>query len=746
MKRLLTRFLAYAVSDRRLPHKNRERVGQNLMLLTIFVFFVFIINFAVIIGTDSKFGEDLSKLAAQVHQQTVTVQAKRGTIYDRNGNVIAEDSTTYSVYAIITKNHVAADGTKLYVQPSQYDTLASLFQEYLGMEEDYVKKLLAQEGLSQTLFGPKGSNISYATMKALTKAIADSKIEGVGFTTSPSRMYPNGVFASEFIGSTRLHENDDLTKSLIGSTGMELYLNQILSGTDGTVTYQKDRRGITLLGTATTVTEAVDGKDIYTTLSAPIQSHLEAQMDIFQSKAKGKLASAVLMNAKTGEILAVTQRPTFDADTKEGLQAEDYDWSNQFYQSSFEPGSTMKVMTLASAIDNGSFKPDTVYFNDKLDVADATIKDWKINMGLSDGEYLNIAQGFAMSSNIAMVMLEKQMTDETWLNYLIKYRFGLPTRFGMGDEVGGNLPEDNEVTMAMSSFGQGINTTPAQLVRAFSAISNDGVMLEPQFISKIEDATTGASRIARPEVMGKPVSKKAAAKTRDYMISVGTDPYYGTLYSKSLGPVIQVDGYNVAVKSGTAQIAEGGGYLEGENDNIHSVVAMVPAEDPIFMMYVFLRQPEEKFDIGYWQDIFNPVLSEAMLLQDILLTPAYALTDEEIPYHIPDVIGEAPGPVADTLRQNLLHPIILGTGSEISKLSVKVGQQVPANKQLLLLTDDFTSLPDLYGWSKENIRTFAKWTGIEITYKGKTKGKVVAQSVPVGRALKGLKELTVTLE
>ena len=135
-----------------------------------------------------------------------------------------------------------------------------------------------------------------------------------------------------------------------------------------------------------------------------------------------------------------------------------------------------------------------------------------------------------------------------------------------------------------------------------------------------------------------------------------------------------------------------------------------------------------------------------MLLQDLLLTPALGGTGEELPYQFPNLIGEAPGPIAERLRQNLLQPVILGTGSEISKVSLKAGQNVPANKQVLLLTDDFTTLPDMYGWTKENIKTFASWTGIEITYKGKTKGKVVAQSVPVGTPLKRLRELTVTLE
>ena len=116
MRNLKNRFLGYVLRDRRTPNKNREHVGQNLMLLAIFLFFIFIINFAIIIGTDTRFGHNLSKEASEVYQQEVTVQAKRGTIYDRNGVALAEDSTTYSVYAIISKSYVSSTGEKLYVK------------------------------------------------------------------------------------------------------------------------------------------------------------------------------------------------------------------------------------------------------------------------------------------------------------------------------------------------------------------------------------------------------------------------------------------------------------------------------------------------------------------------------------------------------------------------------------------------------------------------------------------------------
>jgi penicillin-binding protein 2X len=318
----------------------------------------------------------------------------------------------------------------------------------------------------------------------------------------------------------------------------------------------------------------------------------------------------------------------------------------------------------------------------------------------------------------------------------------------MGDEAPGLLPEDNIVTIAMSTFGQGISATQAQMLRSFTAIANNGIMLEPKFISALYDPNTNSARLSKVEEVGNPVSEKAADDTLGYMINVGTDPVYGTLYSHTLqSPSIVVDGYDVAVKSGSAEIAseDGQGYIKGAY--INSVVAMVPAEDPEFIMYVTIRQPES-LNVMSWRDIVNPTLKEAMLLKDSLnldsSAPALAQVSTESEYQLPNVIGQSPGETAQELRRELIQPVILGNGSEIKKVSVEVGSNVAANQQILLLTNKFEEMPDLYALTKENMDLFAEWTGIEVTYKG-TGSKVVDQSVEVGTALKNTKKITITL-
>lgn len=759
MSKLKKKIIRYSLKKRKLPDQNRRQVAKNLSLLSILVFFIFLINFAVIIGTDSKFGKNLSELSHQVHQKTEIVPAKRGTIYDRNGAVIAEDATTYNVYAIIDKTYKSAKGEVLYVEESQYNQVADVFNRYLGMEKDYVVQQLSQKKLNQVSFGAAGNDISYSNMDAIRSELEAANIKGVDFTTSPNRSYKNGTFASQFIGQAQLIEDKEGNKTLQGTTGIEKSLDRILGGQDGVVTYEKDRNGNIVPGSDKVAVKTEDGKDVYTTISAELQTYLETRMDVFQEKVKGKFVSATLVSAKTGEILATTQRPTYNADTKDGLDFKNLrTWNTILYQDQYEPGSTMKVMTLAAAIDHGTFPAyNEVYYNNELQVKDATIKDWEINMGLTEGRYMNIAQGFAYSSNIGMTKLEQKMGNNVWMNYLTLFKFGLPTRFGMGDESFGSLPGDNYVTQAMSSFGQGISVTQTQMLRAFSAIANDGEMLEPKFISAIYDGKHETARKSQKEIVGNPVSASAAQQTRNYMITVGTDPQFGTLYSSD-GPIIQVAGQNVAVKSGTAQIATANGYLEGENDNINSIVVMTPAEDPDFIMYVTVQQPEVSFSPKSWQELVNPVLEDAVALKDELnlVTETKALdgVTKEATYKMPSAESLSkelklkqtisPGGFADELRRNLIQPVVLGTGKNIKKMSVSAGTKLKANEQVLLLTDDLDSVPDMYGWTKKNVDKFAEWTGIEITYKGEG-SRVSKQNVKVETALKKTKKITITL-
>ena len=749
MKNWKERIIRFAIKNRKSPTENRRLVGKNLSLLAVFLFAVFLVNFAVIIGTGSKFGVNLVKEASKVHQTTRTVPAKRGTIYDRNGTPIAEDATSYNIYAIIDKEYKSANGKILYVEESQYSKVAEVFHKYLDMDESYVKEQLSQPNLKQVSFGVKGNGITYANMMSIKKDLETAKVQGVDFTTSPNRSYPNGKFASSFIGLAQLHENEDGSKSLIGTSGVESSLNSLLAGTDGIITYEKDRLGNIVPGTEQVTRQTVNGKDVYTTLSSPLQSFMESQMDAFQEKVKGKYMTATLVSAKTGEILATTQRPTFDADTKEGI-TEDFVWRDILYQSNYEPGSAMKVMTLASSIDNNTF-PSGEYFNSsELKIADVTIRDWDVNDGLTTGGMMTFLQGFAHSSNVGMSLLEQKMGDTTWLDYLNRFKFGVPTRFGLTDEYAGQLPADNIVNIAMSAFGQGISVTQTQMLRAFTAIANDGVMLEPKFISALYDPNDQSVRKSQKEVVGNPVSKETASLTRENMILVGTDPIYGTMYNRNDNkPVITVPGQNVSVKSGTAQIADeqNGGYLVGKTNYIFSVVTMHPSENPDFILYVTVQQPEH-FSNPWFGEFANPILERASAMKESLNLQSTAKNLDQVTtttsYAMPATKDYSPRDMAEELRRNLVQPIVIGSGTKIKESSAAEGSNLDANEQILLLSDKVEEMPDLYGWSKKNVETFAKWLDIEVEFEG-TGETVKKQSVRTNTALKNIQKIKITL-
>ena len=656
------RITRFAIRNRKSPAENRKIVGKYISLLAVVLFAVFLVNFAVIIGSGSKFGTDLVKEAKKVHQITRIVPAKRGTIYDRNGVPIAEDATSYNVYAVIDKKYKSATGKILYVEDAQFNKVAEVFHKYLDMDEAYVKEQLSQPNLTQVSFGAKGNGITYANMMAIKKDLKDASVEGIDFTTSPNRSYPNGQFASSFIGLAQLHENEDGSKSLLGTSGMESSLNSILAGKDGIITYEKDRLGNIVPGTEQVSQQTVDGKDVYTTISSTLQSFMETQMNAFQEKVKGKYMTATLVSAKTGEILATTQRPTFDADTKEGL-TKDFVWRDILYQSNYEPGSTMKVMTLAAAIDNNTFPGGEVFDSSELKIADVTIRDWDVNEGLTGGRMMTFSQGFALSSNVGMTLLEQKMGDATWLDYLNRFKFGVPTRFGLTDEYAGQLPADNIVNIAQSSFGQGISVTQTQMLRAFTAIANDGIMLEPKFISAIYDSNNQSVRKSQKEVVGNPVSKDAASLTRTHMVLVGTDPVYGTMHNHSTGkPTVTVPGQNVALKSGTAQIADekNGGYLVGTTNYIFSAVSMNPAENPDFILYVTVQQPEHYSGIQLGE-FANPILERAVAMKDSLNLQSTAKTLDQVTnqsaYAMPSIKDISPGDLAEALRRNIVQPI-----------------------------------------------------------------------------------------
>ncbi|MBV7389813.1 MULTISPECIES: penicillin-binding protein [Enterococcus] len=715
------------------PMNNRKKVGIILFATSIVLFFLFAVRLIYVVAGGHVAGTSLEEKTNELYNGEETVKAKRGTIYDRNGVAIAEDATSYSVYAVLSESYVS-NNKKLYAQEKNFNKLATILHNNLDIKKktavDTLESGMNSDGSSkyyQVEFGSKGKNISEEQKQNIEDAMKKAKVKGLYFSEHTDRMYPNGSFASYFVGYASTNKNE----KLVGRMGLESAYNDVLSGTDGKIVYEKDSAQRAIPGTVADKKEAINGEDIYTTLDAGLQSYLETLMDKVDSETNPSEMSAMLMQAKTGDILAMSQRPTFNPETKEGLDDEGA-WRNFLVQDNFEPGSTMKIFTTAAAVNEGIFDPDETYTSGKITIGDTTINDHDFG---AKG-VLTMRQALSWSSNVGMVMQEQRL-GSTWIDYLKQFGFGRSTYSGLPGEVSGSLPTSNVVDRAMSSYGQAIGVTNFQMMRGFTAIANDGKMLQPHYISKVVNPNNNTEVTTEPEVVGEPITAETAQTVRTYMRDVIESENYGSAYGQ-----YEVGDYNISGKTGTAQIAGSNGYLTGTTNYIYSIALMLPSEDPEYILYLTIKQPES-YPADTLGQIANPLLTRAM---DFESTESSETTDESGNESSKIAVKDYRNVDRDTAASDVnkagLTAVVVGTGDTIKKQSAKAGTKMMSNGRLILATNGKLTMPDIRGWSKSDVNKLANILDIDVTFNGE--GTVTKQNIDPYETI-GKKKLRVTL-
>ncbi|MDT6949026.1 penicillin-binding protein [Enterococcus faecium] len=687
------------------PMNNRKKVGIILFATSIGLFFLFAVRFSYIVIGGHVAGTSLAEKTKQLYQGSEVVKAKRGTIYDRNGVALAEDASSYSIKAILSKTYTSGD-KKLYVEEKNFDKIAEILHKNLSIDKKDALNILedgAKKELYQVEFGSYGKNISQETKQNIEADMKKEGVAGLYFVDHQARMYPNGVFSSHFIGYAVPDKDEN---GLVGKLGLESAYNDILSGKDGKIIYQKDNFQNPLPGTVAEEEKAVDGQDIYTTLDSRLQSYLETLMDQVNEEYQPEELTAVLMKAKTGEILAMGQRPTFNPETMEGLTGKDAIWRNFLVQDSYEPGSTMKVFTTAAAIEEGEFNENETFQSGKIQVEDATINDHDFG----EKGVLTMRQALSWSSNVGMVILEQRLGGR-WYNYLQKLGFGQSTHSGLDDEVNGALPTLNIVDRAMSAYGQAVGVTNFQMMKAFTSIANNGTMIQPRYISKVVDPQTGEERTTQTEVLGQPFSKETTEKVREYMRDVVESENYDSAYG-----VYSVPGYNVSAKTGTAQIAsDTGGYQTGDTAYLYSIVEMVPSEDPDYVLYLTMKHPKT-YDRMALAKIANPLMKRAMDFKETEEDSDTETKTEKV--SVADYRNLEADVAAADAQKSGLQPVVIGNGKKVQKQSTANGDQLISGEKLILYTGGDKLMPDVTGWSKADIMKLGKILGIEVSFDG----------------------------
>lgn len=669
------------------------------------------------------------------------ISATRGYIRDRNNEIIAQDVDSYNIYAVLDEDRLGLNEAPAYVVNIE-DTAAALAPK-LGMEAAAIEKILyagKENNSYQVEFGNKGKFLSAETKEAIDAL----GLPGIEFSKTTTRIYPTGKFASHLIGFAQYDE--ELGK-ITGRTGLELFLNEELSGTDGMESYDMSAQGTVIPGTKHTDQQEVNGNDVYLTLDRNVQLALETCLQETMDKFGARRAWGIIMEVETGKILGWSSYPTYDLNVRD---IEDY--INVPSEYAYEPGSVFKGFTYASAIDLGVYSHTDTFYADRFYIGYDPDKDKiyrakeDVGMGSTINDALGINfgtisfdEGFMRSSNVAVCeLLANYISPADFETYLDKFGFFKPVgTYGLSETEAIGVknflyPSDKLST----AFGQASSVTALQLVQGYTAIFNDGKMMKPYYIDRIVNPYNGeAIYQGEPEVVGQPISQQTSETMRDLMHEVVQNKA-GTAYNR-----YRMDDIDLIAKTGTGEI-----FSDKEGYYVNSIIAAAPYDDPKIMMYYAF---ESKDILKFNGEPFKQAFKEAM----VATSYANVGTNGDDPsqdnnykeYTMPSLTNHSLDYAKSKLQDVSVNKIIIGDGSNVIKQYPKAGDTVITSQNVFLITDGaMITMPNMHGWSRKDITRFWELTGIGIVMDGY--GTVSEQSIASGEPIDRFTEIKVTLK
>ena len=696
---------------------NRRRI-VNKVSINKLVFIIGLLLFCTIIArliylnlSPEIDGINLKKFANNRNTTKETLYATRGTIYDSNNEILAQTVDSYTLIAYLDKSRSKNQKKPQHVVDK--NMTAEKLSPVIGMDKEKILEILNQKGLYQVEFGNKGRGLT----QIQKEAIDNLKLPGIDFIATSRRYYPNLDFASYTLGYV---QRDDETGEMNGEMGIELFYNKELTGTNGSLEYQTDANGYKLIDSPTSPViqiDKIDGVDIYLTIDSNVQLIVERAFNTYFPSSGALNGGMVVADAKTGKILATTSRPSFDPNTK-NIQS----YLDPLISVAFEPGSTMKTYTYMCAIEKGTYKGEDTYASGKMQIADATIKDWN-NYGWGQVSY---DFGYMKSSNIGIANLFKNgyITKDDYRSYLEKLGFGKKTGIELPNEVSGKISFKYDVEVANAGFGQGIMTTPIQHIQALTSISNNGYILKPTIIEKIVDPNTKKTIYEYKDKKGtKVASENTVNKVKDLMYSVVNNPE-GTGYS------YRIDGYDIIGKTGTAEVVNPntGRYYSSSYRSIKSFEGMYPKNNPKFIFYLYLDSP--KYDNK--TEMLKSILTDVETYYNITKVN----TDSKNVFTMPNLINKSIENARGTLDSNSIKYEVIGNGTKIVNQYPKVNTIV--NGRVFLVTNDSNiNIPNLNGYSRKDVINLMKLLNLNYNLEGN--GYVVEYSVEVNQEAKPTK-------
>lgn len=680
--------------------ENNVRINNLSLIFAFLVFIVLIIRLTHLSLSSEVDGINLQNFAKTRTTKEIPLYAKRGNIYDGNGNILGQDVSSYTLIAYLDSSRTIKESDPKHVVDKENTALS--LSAILDIDYDTVLKYLSKEGIYQTEFGPKGKGLN----EIVKDRIVATKLPGLDFIETKKRYYPYGDFASYLVGYAKQNEN----KIVNGELGVEQYFNDKLTGVNGYTIYQKDRNGYKIAGTSEITQEAQDGANVYLTIDNNVQFFVEKALSRRTDDDSNSM-SIVVCEAKTGKILAYATSPSFDPNK---LNIKNY--LDPISSVPFEPGSTMKIYTYMAALENGVYNGKATYNSGSFVTKDKTvIKDWN-NVGWGK---ITFDQGFIYSSNTAVVNLMDKYMDASMLrDYLFKLGFGSKTGLDVPREASGKIAFKYETEILNAAFGQGITTTPIQHIKALTSIANNGELLKPYVVEKIVSSDGEIIYANEKTVLGEVASKDTIAYIKNLMWHTINDND-GAAHSYA------IKDFDIIGKTGTAQIAKanGKGYSNLAKDHNVSISIMFPKDDPQIIIYGVATYSASSKVLS---TVVKEIITNVSKYYNI-----YNETEEKVKnneFILDNYINKSVDLVKDKLEENELQVIILGDGSQIIKQYPDSNTKLVKDDKVFLLTNKKAlKMPNIIGYSLIEIKALCNLLNIPLTTKGD--GYVVSQSM-----------------
>ena len=710
-----------------------ETISKKRIALLLFLIFFIITGLILrMIYLQFFMAGWLKKAAEGQRFRALPLLPHRGTIYDRVGNELAISIDGDSVYAIPAEVRyekkkdargrvwAKVDGTQNGLDEKK--AIAATVADILGMDQQEVERLLSKRASFVWL----KRKASFEEIDKSRRAVNTEGISGIEFTQKARRFYPQSFLASQVLGIAGIDNQ--------GLEGIEKQYDSYLQGIPGSDQAEFDTAGRHIPQGERRYLEPVDGDSLYLTIDENIQYIVERELEKAVTDSKSKRGMALVVDPKTGEILALACRPKFDPN-----RFGDYPASyrrNPIFTDMYEPGSTFKIFTTIAALEEGKVSLDSTFFDPGYIIVDGQpLKCWKPGGHGSE----TFVEALENSCNPVFASLALRVTKETFYKYIKAFGFGRMTGIDFPGETPGYLKpltKVKNVELANIGFGQGISVTPIQMVMGVAAIANGGYLLKPQLVKKIIGPDGKVKMESGRRVVSQAISAKTATQMSKLLQSVVTNGSGNQAY---------LEGYRVAGKTGTAQKVVPG--ARGYSQNIASFVGFAPADNPRILGMVILDEPGGP--VTYGGVIAAPVLGNIFrdTLRYLNVQPRFEpeqlekLSSDEI--LVPNILNMPIAEAEQLLRSRQIDYRLMGRGSYVFDQVPKPGARIKKDSKILIYFDpeehyNYNNsgkvvLPNFQGYTLRKVDQILTEMGLVLEARGM--GVAVAQNPAPGTAV-----------